>query len=165
MSKIIGVDIGGTHVRAGLVDDSGSVLAFEMIPTGDLIKQGAFVEEFVCFLAEFMSKHQCMGLSVGFPSTIDKNRKVLLSTPNIPGIDGVPIVDILEKRLNCHVWLDKDVNHLLVYDINKLNLSSDKIILGFYIGTGLGNAIFLNGELLHGAHGAASELGIYRLRG
>ena len=159
MSGIVGVDVGGTYVRTGLVDELGEVSALEVTPTSDFANNGGFLEGFARYLVDYRAKHRSFGVSVGFPSTIDKNRKILLSTPNIPGLDEVPIVDILEKRLNCTVWLDKDVNHLLIYDIARLELSNDKIVLGIYIGTGLGNAIFLHGKLLRGAHGASGELG------
>ena len=159
MNKIIGADIGGTRVRCGAVSEKGTLTAFEIKATADFMKNSTFLEGFVDYLAAFASKHQSTGISAGFPSTIDKKRRVLLSTPNIPGLDNVPIADILESRINGSVWIDKDVNHLLLCDMARLNLPHDLDILGFYIGTGFGNAIFMNGKLVHGAHGAAGELG------
>ena len=160
---IIGVDVGGTYIRTGLVNSKGEVLDFNISLTADFLKNGDFLKDFIIYLKNY--KNKANKISIGFPSTIDKSRKVLLSTPNIQGLDNLPIVDILEKELDCNIYIDKDVNHLLVYDMSRLNISNDKTIIGIYIGTGLGNAIFLHGKLLHGANGSAGELGHIHFRG
>ena len=165
MKKIIGVDVGGTHVRCGLVDESGALTAFEVKATANFMQQGGFLVNFADYLANFAQNHQNIGVSVGFPSTIDKQRRVLLSTPNIAGMDNVPAADILESCIKGLVLIDKDVNHLLICDMARFNLSSNLDILGFYIGTGLGNAVYLNGKLLYGANGAAGELGHIPFKG
>jgi allose kinase len=130
-----------------------------MISTADVSRSGNFIDSFTSFLESYSEGKRADGFSVGFPSTIDKARRTLLSTPNVVGLDQVPVADILEQRLKKPVYIEKDVNNLLTSDIEQLSVDAGAVTLGFYIGTGLGNAIFLGGRPFHGAHGAAGELG------
>ncbi|MDR2752609.1 MAG: ROK family protein, partial [Clostridiales bacterium] len=59
------------------------------------------------------------GVSAGFPSTIDKDRKTLLSTPNIKGLNQVEAARILEEKLGVPAFVDKDVNCLLISDMHR----------------------------------------------
>jgi allose kinase len=159
MKRIIAADVGGTHVRVGVVDKDFALYDFEMIGTADMAKSGNFIDSFTSFLDSYSEGKGVDGFSVGFPSTIDKARRTLLSTPNIAGLNQVPIADILEQRLKKPICIEKDVNNLLLSDIERLSIDAGAVTLGFYIGTGLGNAIFLGDRPFHGAHGAAGELG------
>ena len=69
------------------------------------------------------------------------------------------IFNKLQEKLGLPVFLDRDVNFLLMNDMKKLKIDNNKTVLGFYVGTGFGNAICINGELYAGKNGAAGELG------
>ena len=90
---------------------------------------------------------------------MDKARRVVVQAPNVPGLDNCPIAEMLEKALNLPVFLEKDVNLLLTYDLQSLALPEEGLIIGIYFGTGIGNAISWNGQLLVGKNGVAGELG------
>jgi allose kinase len=107
----------------------------------------------------YQKEFEIRAISMGFPSTISSDRSTLLSTPNIEGLDNIPIVTVCEKVFHIPVFINRDVNMLLYHDINYFNIPRDEIILGFYIGTGLGNAIYINNEILLGKNGVAGELG------
>jgi len=74
-------------------------------------------------------------------------------------MDDLPAASLLRASLDLPVCIDKDVNMLLRHDIHYFDLDSSGVILGFYIGTGFGNAICIHGKILYGAHGVAGELG------
>lgn len=158
----IGIDIGGTNIRIGLVDNKGNLLHFEMKSSKSILSDKP-VENLSRFIKAFIDKNvtceTILGVVIGFPSTVDKDRKVLLSTPNIPGLNQLNIVDELQKMINIPVYIDRDVNLLLQYDILSNNFDKNGIVLGFYIGTGFGNAIQIDGKLLIGSNGSAGELG------
>ena len=97
--------------------------------------------------------------AVGIPSIVSKDKKTIISTPNLKGFNNIRFSDKLQEKLGIPVFLDRDVNFLLMNDMNKLKIDNTKTVLGFYVGTGFGNAICINGKLYAGKNGAAGELG------
>lgn len=160
-NRILGFDIGGTHVRFGLVDAKGQLEHFVMKKSAEFFT-GAPVLSLAKQIKEYMELHPNVVLDaivLGFPSTIDRERKTVLSTPNIPGLDQVPVVDGLGDFFEIPVFIEKDVNLIFEYDIFEKKYDQSGIVLGFYIGTGFGNAIQIGGNLLIGKNGVAGELG------
>ena len=85
---------------------------------------------------------------MGVPSAVSKDKSFVYSTPNLKGLENIDLGHLLEKKLGIRVFVDRDVNYLLCHDIKKYNLDpeQDKTILGMYLGTGFGNAIYVNGR-------------------
>jgi len=158
----IGVDIGGTHLRIGCVDESYSVVDFVQVPqrmvlTGDSSTRLAdYIKEYIQKYAKNMS---IIGVCVGFPAAVDKNRAVVLNAPNIHGFNGIDVKAVLQKHLDIPVIIEKDTNLLLIHDIAKHDIPGDDTIIGCYIGTGLGNAMMIDGKIFVGYNGVACELG------
>lgn len=160
---IIGIDIGGTNVRIGMVKQDATLKNFKMEKSVNLLKHHP-IDNLSHFIQEYMIKNvtneeKILGVAIGFPSTIDKDKKVVLSTPNIQGLNQLNVVSKLQEDLGFYVYIDRDVNFLLQYDMYYHNFKKEGIILGFYIGTGFGNAIHINGSALVGHNGTAGELG------
>ena len=159
---IICLDIGGTKLRMGLMDRAFTMSEVRIVSTAELAREG-FVPGLARVVAGYLSEVRrsvtVRAVSLGVPATVDKNRRVVLQAPNVPGLDNQPIVDALEKALGLPVFLEKDVNLLLTYDLMEQNLPADSLILGVYFGTGIGNSIYWNGRLLAGKNGVAGELG------
>lgn len=163
IQSIVGLDIGGTNCRIGLVDRDYNLYHSEICYTAELQKDGNFLEMLEVFTEAYIEKHKAdfdiLAISLGFPSTIDKDRKVVLSTPNIVGLNNVPIVSMFEKTFEMPIFINRDVNMLMYHDLNLFNIPEDALTLGFYMGTGFGNAIYINKEILLGKNGVAGELG------
>ena len=98
-------------------------------------------------------------VAIGLPSMVSKDKKTVISTPNLKGLIIYRSEIRSAKKLGIPVYVDRDVNFLLQNDIVTLGLPKDSTVLGFYIGTGFGNAIYLNGSFYCGRNGAAGELG------
>lgn len=166
---VLGMDIGGTNTRLGLMDSQCELHDFVIESSEELQNNGDTVDNLIQMIENYMRKHakdrEIIAICAGFPSTIDKDRKVVLSTPNIKGFDNIPIVDCLEKAFHIPVFIETDVNMLILYDLFKNQISDEGVACGFYFGTGLGNAITVNGELLTGKNGASAELGHIPVRG
>lgn len=160
---VVGLDIGGTHCRIGLVDHESKLYHPYIGKTKELVNNHDFISGLIDFIKGYIESHQkdfeIQAVSMGFPSTIDQDRRVLLSTPNIEGLNNVPIVDLCEEQLQLPVYINRDVNMLMYYDLEQLKIPKGDLALGFYIGTGLGNAIYIHDEILLGKHGVAGELG------
>lgn len=159
---ILGLDIGGTNLRFGLVDHSCCLEGFEIYPSS-LLGNGGCLASLERMIRDYCSRHldgaMPRAVSAGFPSTIDREKKIVLSTPNLPGMNHLPVVETLKKALHIPVFIDRDVNLLLLNDIRHFALPQAGVIIGCYFGTGLGNAICINGAFLTGKNGVAGELG------
>ncbi len=159
---VIGIDIGGTNFRMGMVTKDGELSNFIKMPsstlsTGQVIN--TLAERISDYINQFDAQEDVEAVAIGIPSIVSKDKKILYSTPNLGGLDNINIPDPLSALLGVPVFIDRDVNFLLQYDIGHLNLNSGKTILGFYVGTGLGNAIYIEGKFYGGKNGVAGELG------
>ncbi|SCJ79313.1 D-allose kinase [uncultured Clostridium sp.] len=164
--QVLGIDIGGTNLRLGLVDRQGQVEGLQVqlsavLVTGDPI--GALHSS----IADYCARQGTMpeAVAIGLPSSISRDRQRVYSTPNLPGFDDLEIPGPLSARLGLPVFLERDVNFLLQWDIHQCGLQGLENILGFYVGTGFGNAIYLNGRFYLGKNGVAGELGHIPLYG
>lgn len=165
---VIGIDIGGTNFRIGMVSEGGELLHFQKKSSAVLATANAvqtMADQIEAYMQAFDVKDAVKAAAIGFPSTVSKDKTTLISTPNLAGFDHVNIVSPLEQRLGIPVFIDRDVNFLLQNDMIQLGLDKMQTILGFYIGTGFGNAIYINGEFYAGKNGAAGELGHIPLYG
>ena len=162
---VLGIDIGGTNFRFGLVDENNQLRDYEQVGTQRVFGGGK--EALDCLetaVREYCVKHlqerMPGAVSIGFPSTINRERTVVLQTPNIDAIpDHFPVVERLRERLGIPVFINRDVNNLLHFDLYDQHIESYGTVCGIYFGTGIGNAVMVGGKILIGAHGVASELG------
>ena len=156
------MDIGGTNCRIGLCDRDFA-LHERVIESTERMTEHGFADALVALLRRFIDTHraqyQILGISLGVPATVDKARRTVLQAPAIPGVENLPVCDLLEQAFQLPVWLEKDVNLLFQYDLNYLGLPTDGLLIGVYFGTGIGNAIFYDGKPFMGRNGVAGELG------
>ena len=159
---ILCLDIGGTNCRVGLVNRAAQLLESTFLST-EALAQAGFMDALTQALRDYLAAHsgyQIRAVSLGFPATVDRSRRHVLQAPNIPGLpDDLPVCDILEEALGLPVFLERDVNLLLAYDLQDLRLPKDATIIGVYFGTGIGNSIYIGGKFHNGANGVAGELG------
>lgn len=162
--RIVGVDIGGTYIRAGWIDKEFQLHNFEIRKSAEVFPlQEESLPALGQFLTEYFEKYFQGKLpdavSLGFPSTINKEKTTVLSAPNLNGFNNTNVVEPLNKRFGIPVFLNKDVNLQLLFDMQEHGLTTEGIVIGCYIGTGLGNAIAIDGALHYGKNGTAGELG------
>ena len=157
---ILGIDIGGTNFRIGLVSQIYEITEFKIISIKELQK-GNFIDNLIKQIEFYINlyKEEIEAIGIGFPSIVSKDKKYVYSTPNIKNLDNINITDSLEKKLNTPIYINKDVNFLILKDIKENKIKDDSIVIGLYIGTGFGNAIYINGQIIEGKHGVAGELG------
>lgn len=157
---VVGVDIGGTNIRIGAVDALHQLhnpIKTPTLPfcgTDVSAKLLRFIQSYLHDLGEPVA-----AVTLGFPSTINKARTTVISTPNIPGLCNVNIKECFSNALNLPVFIEKDACMLAYCDLFQNGVSPDGVICGFYFGTGLGNVILIDGVPLVGKNGVACELG------
>lgn len=157
--KVLSIDIGGTNFRVGIVSESGTVEKLDRIPTASVIRSGNVLEDLFEFLNVYPDGTSFNAVAIGFPATLNRERTQVVQAPNIAFMEDLPVCAFLEDRMHLPVLAERDVTFSLCYDVEKYQLSTDGLICGIYYGTGIGNAILLNGTPLSGRHGAAGELG------
>jgi len=159
-SYIVGVDIGGTNIRIGAVD-SNAQLTNEKIFSSQKFQGEDAAYTLLGYLKEYILalESPVQALSLGFPSTIDKERHTVINTPNLIGFNNIAVKSIYERALGIPVFINKDATMLLHYDMYKLGINNNGIIIGIYVGTGIGNSIIVDGREFTGNDGVACELG------
>jgi len=156
---IVGVDIGGTFLRMGAVDDKGDVWESSSCRTLGVSNEeedwlGDLVAGYITGLG-----YKVLAVSVGIPGTLSAERDEAVSVPNVSGLNGLR-AQTLSDRLGLPVYFEKDANMLLLNDIFLRKVSTeDRTIVGIYFGTGIGNAVLIDDRLITGKNGAAGELG------
>ena len=161
---IIGIDIGGTNFRIGAVSPDGTVSHFRRIPTAQVIRTQNVLEDLASYLKSYCEtlqreKIEIETISLGFPATLDRSRQMVLQAPNLPFMERLPVTAVLSEALGLPVLIERDVTMALFYDRNQYQLPDTGIIVGIYFGTGIGNAICIDGVPLLGRSGVAGELG------
>ncbi|MBQ9574315.1 MAG: ROK family protein, partial [Synergistaceae bacterium] len=159
MSKIIGIDIGGTNFRIGLTDGRGNVSDFRKQPVKTILKTDDVLKDIADFIEGYADGRKFDGIAVGFPATLNRERTKVLQAPNLKFMEDLPVVEYLRGRLNVPVFAERDVVFTLCYDMRKYEVPVEGITCGIYFGTGVGNAIMINGKPLTGRNGTAGELG------
>ena len=161
---IIGIDIGGTNFRIGAVDAQNQVTHFGKIPTSSVFCTENPMGDLTRYMKTYcqnlkLDGAEIQGIAIGFPATINRERTRVIQAPNIPFMENLPVAETLEKELELPVYIERDVTMALLYDMEKYGLQEAELLAGCYFGTGLGNAIRINGKMLIGKNGTAGELG------
>ena len=161
-SYSIGVDLGGTNLRAAAMSAEGQILLRVEHPTPDVTSGHAVVQGIVDGVEAVrtqMGQQQLAGVGIGVPGFILMEKGIVVGSGNLPGLDNYPIRDEIEARLKTPVILENDANAAALgeYWMGAGRGWHDLILLT--LGTGVGGGIVINGQILHGFLGMAGELG------
>lgn len=161
--RILGIDIGGTNARMGLVDRALRAHHVEVTSSRALFSQRdplvAFAEQLLSYLERHADGKKPAMVCAGLPAVLDRTRRRVWSATNFPGLTDRDVVSDLEAVLGLPVAIEHDAYYLLAYDIRAQGLPNEGTMMGCYFGTGLGNAIFIHGRPYIGKNGTAGELG------
>lgn len=160
----LGLDLGGTNIKAGVVDDRGTVLSRYKRPTEaargpqvglanleDAAQQAA--------AAAGVTLEQITSVGLASPGTMDLKAGMLLHPHNLPGWDNLPIREEVARRTNRPTVLQNDAN-AAAFGEYWVGAARDVDILAMYtLGTGVGGGIVIDGRILEGAHSHGSECG------
>jgi glucokinase len=155
-SRVIGVDVGGTKLLAGVVDEEGVVARRTVRPT-----QTASEEQLLAELAEAIAEFMDEGIEaigVGIPSMIDQRAGRVVASVNIPLAD-VALREHLESRFNLPAAIENDANAAALAEHRFGAGRGTRHMVMLTLGTGVGGGLILDGRLYRGALGAAGELG------
>ena len=163
MSLYAGLDVGGTKCALSLGEctpDSVEILAREEFPTAGKSWQEV-LEEFARRLEARPEKPAAIGISCGGP--LDSRRGLVLSPPNLPGWDNVPVVRYFEERFGVPTRLQNDANACAYAEWKFGAGRGTRNMVFMTFGTGLGAGLVLDGRLYAGTNDNAGEIGHLRL--
>ncbi len=157
VQNIIGVDLGGTNIRAGKIAQD-QIVHIAKLPTpakGSVDEVMSQIYSVVdrCFDAGTQS------IGVGVPSVVDVENGIVYDVTNIPSWKVVPLKELLEKRYQVPVHVNNDANCFAVGEKYFGKAKSYKNIVGVTLGTGLGCGLIFNGKLYEGSNCGAGEFG------
>jgi glucokinase len=155
---IIGVDLGGTNIRAG-VQSGGNLL----YPRKDLFNTRQSKEEtlkqFIDFIRPLVME-DVRGIGIGVPSVVDVEKGIVFNVANIPSWDRVPLKDLLEEEFQIPVVVNNDVNCFVLGEHQFGQVVGLSNVVGISSGTGLGSGIIINNQLVNGSNCGAGEIGL-----
>jgi glucokinase len=161
-TKYLGIDIGGTNVKMGIVEaETGHMSDFYSHDTGEWRASGHFVESLGDAIALQLKENPTVDkIGIGVPGLISRNRQTLLEITAIPEINGTHVVPILEKRFKGkQVFMDNDANAAALgeYYFGEGVIPEDYIFVT--LGTGVGGAAIIDKKIFKGGGGNAMEPG------
>lgn len=159
---IVGIDIGGTNTKFGLVSTDGKVLFQSKVRTKDYSDFEQYIDvlssEIKKSLLETDAGATIIGIGIGAPNA-NFYRGTIEQAPNLPWKGIVPIVDVIKKHFDVPVLITNDANAAAMGEMIYGKAKGMKDFIVITLGTGLGSGIVCNGQLVHGHDGFAAELG------
>ncbi len=161
MALTIGVDIGGTKVAAGVVDEDGSIVAQLRRPTPST-DPDAVERTIGQVVNELRQDHEVVAVGIGAAGFIDAERSTVLFAPNLAWRDE-PLRDEVAKLVGLPVVVENDANAAAWGEHRFGAGRGAKDLICVTIGTGIGGGIVLNGDLYRGRWGIGAEFGHIRV--
>ncbi|WP_234572319.1 ROK family protein [Rhodohalobacter sp. 614A] len=156
-TPVIGIDLGATNLRVGLVDN-GKITALEK---GPLPKDKSVMSilNTMCEMIETVDKG-ATSIGIGVPSVVDSKEGIVYDVQNIPGWEKVHLKDLLEEKTGKSVYLNNDANCFALGENMFGEGKGKKNLVGLIIGTGFAGGIILDGKIYEGRNCGAGEFGM-----
>ncbi len=160
---LVGIDMGGTSLRALVVNARNEILSVQKEPTNVAQKSDGLIRDLAgmtedVIRAAGLRKSQLRAVSIGAPGAVDPEHGVVYNAPNLRW-DAVPLGEKLKNLLRVPVFVENDVNVGVVGEHALGAGQGAQDLVGVFVGTGIGGGIIFRGELYLGSRGAAAEVG------
>ena len=168
MKHSIGIDLGGTDIKAGLVSATGELSCQVVLPTHVDAGPKAVASRIAKATREVLAKAEeqrttdIIGIGLGAPGLIIAETGVVHFSPNFPGWTDIPLVDDVKKGLGIQslpVFMDNDVNAMTLGELRHGAGVGYQSIVALTLGTGVGGGVVIDGQVYHGSRNTAGELG------
>jgi len=161
--KYIGIDVGGTNLKAGLVDESGLILATHRMKVAQVDDQDSLAWTLVSLTQDLCQAagvplDQVASVGVGVPGAVEIHSGSVLYTCNLP-LRNVPLRRLFHRYLSLPLYVENDANCAALAEYFVGAGRGSKRFVTITLGTGIGGGIIHNGKIFHGANGMAGEVG------
>jgi glucokinase len=165
MTYVIGVDLGGTQIRAALLSATGQIVHETNTSTraneGPQAVIDRVVEQIANVRAALPTDAALAGIGIGSPGPLDPHSGVVFNPPNLPGWENVPLRAIVQQRTGLPVELGNDANAAALGEWLFGGGVGTRNMLYLTISTGIGSGVICDGCLLLGHNGSAGEAGLH----
>ena len=157
----VGVDLGGTNIKVGLVSQSGKIVRKTSVETKAEEGPDAVISQMKKGINQILAKNkkEITGIGIGAAGVVTVKKGIVENPPNIPGWGKVKLGEIIKKEFNINVHVENDANAAAIGEMifgNGRKLHSFVMVT---LGTGVGGGIIINRKLFRGEFGAAGEVG------
>lgn len=161
----IGVDIGGTNIKLGIISSLGKIIKKTMVDTMGEKGPDVVVSQLKKGISELIQKNnlngrgKITGIGIGCAGTVNQEKGIVENPPNLAGWDRVPLGSIIRKEFGFNVFIDNDANAAA---LGEMHFGAGKKFNSFImvtLGTGVGGGIISNRKIYRGDFGAAGEIG------
>lgn len=161
---IIGIDLGGTNLKIGLLDLKYSIKLKKVLTTKGFTKKKDLISAIINSIDQIieenrLKKSDICGIGLGLPGPIDEKSGIVQFLPNIPGWKQVNLKQILRKSLKLPILLDNDAKLMCLAEYKLGAAKGFKNALCLTLGTGVGGGLIIEGNLYRGANNASGEIG------
>jgi len=161
---LIGVDMGGTNLRMGIITPDGKVFKKNQYSIDTSKKASELIEELISKLKDLIQKElkdpkQLIGIGVGIAGLINMKKGIISESPNIRDLKDFRLRDFLEKEIPYPIAIENDANAFTLGEGWVGAAKGCKHYCGITLGTGVGGGIVVEGRILHGTEGMAGEVG------
>lgn len=153
----LGIDWGGTFIKAGVVDREGKVHAGRVIRTARLSRRSVFFQKIDGLLRDFRA-YSLKGIGVGAPGIINVRKGRIHCLTNVPGWENYPLREKMEEKFSLPAFVDNDANVFALAESRFGAAKKYQRAVFLTLGTGLGGAVSNEGKILRGEF-SAGELG------
>jgi glucokinase len=162
-NPVVGVDMGGTKILAGVVTEEGSIIGMAKRATKPADGADKVIERIARTVQDAVANAKLelddiVGIASGTPGPLDPDTGIVISAPNL-GWDNVPLAKLLSRALDMPVFIENDVN---IGTLGEAVLGAGKGVkdlVGIFVGTGIGGGIILDGMLWQGWRKTAGDVG------
>ena len=164
VSAAIGIDLGGTAIKAGLVEKNCKVIFTKSIPTQAERGVDHVIGSMATLIKELdvqaiAGSFKVEGVGVGAPGTLSRKDGMVVAPPNLPGWRGVPLVRMLSEATGFRTLLENDANNAALGEYRCGAGRGVQHMVMLTLGTGIGGGIIFGGKLWRGAFENAGEIG------
>ncbi|MGB9683151.1 MAG: ROK family protein [bacterium] len=159
MDKIIGIDIGGTKIAIGRADIEGNLEESLRFATNVSRGYKMILEEIIEKTKELFKGQSIKAIGIGCGGPLDSKKGRILSPPNLPGWDDVPIVKDIESVFDVPVYLENDANAAALGEFHFGAGRNVNNMVYLTLSTGIGGGIIVNNKLVHGVRDSGGEVG------
>lgn len=153
----LGIDLGGTFIKYGVVNAAGKILREDVKPTEKLLDK--LLAQVEGIIKEYRETFNIQAVAIGIAGFVRRIDSCIVRSPNMPFLNGICFGNLIRDRVRMPIFLENDANLSAWGEYQGLMDPRPDSLVHITLGTGLGGGIILNGELWRGEAGFAGELG------
>lgn len=158
-----GIDLGGTNIKAGIVDENQKILVEDSVPTRVERPYQEIIKDMADLVKNLLNKihatdAELSSVGVGSPGTVDAANGVVLYSNNFDW-DNIPLAAELGKYFTCPIKVSNDANCAALGEVKAGAAREIKNAILITLGTGVGGGVIIDGQVFEGAHAGGAELG------